>query len=293
MNHVEHVLAAQNRLGEGPVWHPDENALYWLDILDSRVSRLFPASNTLEVFDVGLAITVMGLRASGGWVTATARGFAFWDPDRQEFELIADPEAHMPHTRFNDGAVDHQGRFWAGTMNHEEGNATAADGSLYRLDPDGSVHKMGSGFTCSNGIGWSPDHRTMYFTDTFRCAIIAYDFDPATGTIENRRDFVRNSAADGYPDGLAVDSEGCVWSARWGGWKVVRFDPEGNEIGEVRLPVANVTSCTFGGPNYDELYMTSAWDALSAEERKRQPLAGDLFRFRAPVRGLEPPRFLG
>jgi L-arabinonolactonase len=287
MSQVERVLAVQNELGEGPVWNVEEQALYWVDILEGHLHRLHPASGRREFFDAGLAVGALAFRASGGLVLATENGFAFWDPRNQQLQVVADPEADRPDSRFNDGAVDRQGRFWAGTMG--EGPTSA----LYRLDPDGSVHTMETGITISNGIGWSPDNRTMYYTDTPLRVIYAYDFDPASGAIENRRSFVHVPDGDGLPDGLTVDSEGFVWSACWDGWKVIRYDPDGGVERKVELPVQRPTSCTFGGPDLDELYITSAWIALSAAERKDQPLAGDLFRLKTNVRGLEEPRFLG
>jgi sugar lactone lactonase YvrE len=287
MSAVERVLAVQNKLGEGPVWNADEQALYWVDIEQGRVHRLQPATGAHDVFELGLPVGALGFRASGGLVTATRDGFAFWDPQANDLRFVADPEADRPDARFNDGAVDRQGRFWAGTMGR------GPTSSLYRLDPDGSVHRMETGVTIANGIGWSPDNRTMYFTDSLLRAIYAYDFDPATGAIENRRPFVHAPDEEGVPDGLVVDSQGFVWSARWGGWKVTRYDPTGCVEREVRLPVQYPTSCTFGGPQLDELYITSAWTALSEEERGKQPWAGDLFRLRAGVRGLAEPKFLG
>jgi len=276
-----------SKLGEGPVWNADEQALYWVDIEQGRVHRLHPATGAHDVFDLGLPIGALGFRSSGGLVIATRAGFAFWDLQTQELRFVADPEADRPDARFNDGAVDRQGRFWAGTMGQ------GPTSSLYRLDPDGSVHRMETGITIANGIGWSPDNRTMYFTDSPLRVIYAYDFDPATGAIENRRPFVHTPDEEGVPDGLVVDSEGFVWSARWGGWKVTRYDPAGKVEREVRLPVQHPTSCTFGGPRLDELYVTSAWTALSEEERGKQPWAGDLFRLRAGVKGLAEPKFLG
>ena len=225
-------------------------------------------------------------------MTATARGFAFWDPEWYAIGLLSQLKPCPPQIRFNDGAVDCSGRFWAGTMN-TTGDPAAADGSILRLDPDGSIRTMDTGFGCSNGLGWSPDNRTMYFTDTFRGVIYAYDFEPAKGTLGHRRPFVQIPAQEGYPDGLTVDSDGFVWSARWGGWKVVRYDPEGKAEREIRLPVSNVSSCAFGGTDLDELYITTAFESLPPEERTRQPLAGDLFRARPGVRGLPRPRFLG
>lgn len=292
MNVVEHVLDVQNVIGEGPIWHSQEQALYWVDFIENHhIYRFYPQTGKSEQFDVGLPVTALGIRSCGGLITTTQKGIAFWDPHTNEFNYGANPEADRPHIRFNDGAVDRQGRFWAGTLNDE--NPKAPDGRLYRLDPDGSVHTMETGITVSNGIGWSPDGRTMYFTDTFRYTIYAYDFDPGTGAIENRRPFVEIPPQEGLPDGLTVDREGCVWSALWGGWKVVRFDPSGKVEREIKMPVQNPTSCAFGGDQLNDLYITSARLALSDEQKEKQPWAGDLFRIKTEVRGIEEAKFAG
>jgi sugar lactone lactonase YvrE len=221
----------------------------------------------------------------------TAQGFAFWDPQNPGLDFIANPEAERPHIRFNDGGVDGRGRFWAGTMNDQD--SASPDGCLYRLDPDLSIHRMATGFTVSNGTAWSPDHKTMYFTDTFRQVILAFDYDLDTGTISNQRPFAHVPAEDGFPDGHTVDSEGCLWSTHWGGWKITRYDPSGKVERQIRLPVANVTSCAFGGENLDELYISTAWLTLDEATRAQQPLAGDLFRLRLGIKGFEQPKFAG
>lgn len=287
MDQAERVLKIGNRLGEGPLWSVDEGVLYWVDIEGNRLYRFLPADGTLESFDTGLPVGALGLRASGGLVVATKNGFAFWDAHTLSLTFIADPEADKPEARFNDGAVDRRGRFWAGTL------APGATSSLYRLDPDLTVHTMETGITASNGIGWSPDNRTMYFTDTRRKTIYAYDFDVATGHISNRRSFVFTPDEEGVPDGLAVDSEGFIWSARWGGWKVSCYDPSGKLEREVRLPVQYPTSCAFGGDRLDELYVTSARTRVSEEQIREQPFAGDLFRLKTGTRGLPEPKFAG
>jgi sugar lactone lactonase YvrE len=207
--------------------------------------------------------------------------------------LMADPEAHKPFTCFNDGAVDRQGRFWAGTMCYPYDACGQPEGSLYRLDPDLSVHTMETGIGISNGIGWSPDNRLMYFTDSPLHMIYVYDFDASTGTIENRRPFVHTPDEKGFPDGLAVDSEGFIWSACWGGGKIKRYDPDGKVERTIRLPVQYPTSCAFGGESLDELYITSDSRAVSEEKRAQQPFAGDLFRLQAGIKGLEQPKFAG
>ena len=288
---AEHVLAVGNELGEGPLWIPDQQALYWVDINKRLVYYFRPSTCQYTSWQVDVAITCLGERASGGFVVATTRGFAFWHPQDYELSFVARPEADKPSIRFNDGAVDCQGRFWAGTVNAE--SPRCRDGSLYRLDPDRSAHRMARGFTCSNGIGWSPDNRTMYFADTHQHAILAFDYDAVSGAISNQRLFVHIPFEEGVPDGLAVDREGFVWCAHWNGWRVTRYSPAGKVQREVHLPVQKITSCAFGGSDLDELYITTACEHLSEDERKRQPLAGDLFRIKVEVPGLATPQFTG
>jgi sugar lactone lactonase YvrE len=205
---------------------------------------------------------------------------------------IADPEAGRL-TRFNDGAVDSRGRFWAGTIALDPALYHVPDNRLYRLDPDGSTHVMEDGLTISNGLGWSPDGRMMYLTDTVAQAIYAYDFDAERGSISNRRDFVRTTGASGYPDGLTVDAEGGVWSARIGEGRVVRYDNYGHVDRELTLPVTCPTSCAFGGPELDRLFITTSWHILSEADRAAQPEAGDVFAARPGSTGQRAALFAG
>ncbi|HEX8599068.1 MAG TPA: SMP-30/gluconolactonase/LRE family protein [Chloroflexia bacterium] len=289
MSEVEHVLDVQHRLGEGPRWNSDEHALYWVDIENDSFYRYYPDDGTYEGFGVGMPVGALAFREAGGLVLAVRDGLAVWDFNKSRLDFVADTELEKKESRFNDGAVDPEGRFWAGTMTHDG----SASSSLYRLDPDYSVHTMATGLTISNGIGWSPDGRTMYHTDTERQVIYAYDFDAATGNIEKGRDFVRTSEEEGFPDGLTVDAEGFVWSAFYGGWRIVRYDPDGKREREVRLPVANVTACTFGGPDLTDLYITTAWSGLNEEQRSEQLLAGDLFLHRTNIKGQPQAKFRG
>jgi sugar lactone lactonase YvrE len=289
---VEHVLSVNSELGEGPIWSAEEQALYWVDIRGKKFNRLFVKTGQHESFEVGQMLGVLALRAKGGLVLGVQSGFAFWDWQTKKLEMINDPENGRTDMRFNDGKVDPQGRFWAGSMNLKP-EVGKAEGSLYRLDPDGSVHKMETGLAISNGLGWSPDRKTMYLTDSLRHVIYAYDYDAATGNIENRRDFIKSEDEWGVPDGLTVDSEGGIWSARWGGWKVDHYGPDGKKIEEIKVPVECPTSCTFGGENLDELYITSCWENFSSEQRQKQPQAGDIFRYRAGVKGQENTAFAG
>jgi sugar lactone lactonase YvrE len=152
---------------------------------------------------------------------------------------------------------------------------------------------MAGGLACSNGLGWSPDNKTMYVTAQFAYELLAFDFDLASGEIANRRSFARVPEADGLPDGLTVDAEGFVWSAQWGGWRITRYDPDGKIERVVKLPVPNPTSCVFGGPDLTDLYVTTAWLGLSNDERRATPDSGDLFVVHTDLRGLPEPKFAG
>jgi sugar lactone lactonase YvrE len=238
-----------------------------------------------------LPITGWAQRQSGGFVLATNTGLWFWDPETDEARFIANPEADHPAMGFNDGLADRQGRFWAGSVNQQQ--MDASDGTLYRLDPDGSLRHMAGGFARTNGIAWSPDNKTLYVTAQFAYETYAFDFDAASGEIANRRLFARVTPQDGLPDGLAVDCEGGVWSALWGGWRLLRYDPDGKVERELRLPVPNPTAAAFGGVGLDEMYITTAWYLLGDHERRAAPQSGDLFRARVGIKGLPEPKFAG
>ncbi len=285
MSEVEHVLPVHNQLGEGALWSVDEQALYWVDIERNSFSRFLPATGIYETVDVGVPIGVLALRASGGLIMATKKGFALWDNGTMRF--IVNPEFDKPHLRFNDGAVDSRGRFWAGSM------GGPGEGTLYRLDPDGSVHIMIPGVSTPNGIGWSLDDTIMYFTDSVPRVIYAFNYDAVSGNIVNRRNFIEVPEEIGTPDGLVVDSEGYIWSACWDGAKIVRYTPSGAIDRIIPVPALRPTSCVFGGPALNELYITSAVTGLSEEQLKQYPLSGDLFRLQAGVTGREKFKFGG
>lgn len=288
MLEVEHVLSIQCELGEGPIWNPAEQTLYWVDILRNTIHRYHPESERHQATSFSDHICAMGFRQQGGLVVAARKHFAFWDGASAALELLAELESDRPKNRFNDGAVDRQGRFWAGTM-----GPAAEAGSLYRLNPDRSVERMVTGVGTSNGIGWSPDNRTMYFTDSPLRKIFAFDFDPDTGAVTSRRVHIATPEACGVPDGLTVDSEGFIWSAHWDGHRVTRYAPSGEEDRFVELPVARVTSVAFGGPDLKDLYITTARAGLGENELRQQPLAGDLFKISTDVPGLPEPYFAG
>jgi sugar lactone lactonase YvrE len=268
-------------VGEGPVWDPRIGRLLWVDIPNGRVFLTDPDAGATVERRLPLAVGIVLPRASGGYVAALQDGF-YALSDEGEPELIAPVEATDPSTRFNDGETDPQGRFWAGTMGW---HAEPGRGSLYRLDPDGRVTRMLHGVSISNGLGWSPDGRTMYYVDTPTCRVDRFEFDPLTGDIADRREFVTIREGGGRPDGLTVDSEGALWVATWPGHGVHRYLPDGTLDAVLPLPVSNVSSCELGGPDLRDLYVTTAWELLSEEEHAAQPLAGSLFRARVEVPG--------
>ena len=292
MAEVEHVLEIRNVIGEGPVWHSQEGCLYWVNFIgEFQILRFSPKTRQLKIFETGMPVMALGLRGAGGFIAATSKGLANWDTQRNAFEPFSDPLAGRAGIRFNDAATDTRGRFWVGTLN--DNNPKGPDGELFCVLGDHSCHLMDKDITVSNGIGWSPDRKIMYFTDSFRYAIYAYDYSAESGTIANRRTFVQTSPEGGIPDGLTVDTEGFVWSAYCGGWRVVRYTPGGEVDREYRLPVANPTSCAFGGEHLDELYITSANLGLSDEDKRKHPLSGDLFCLKAGITGMDEPRFAG
>jgi sugar lactone lactonase YvrE len=284
---AEHFFSVQNDLGEGPRWHTEQQKLYWVDIERGQIHSLEWRSKAHQIHEIGVAVGCLAFRQSGGLVLATADGFCYWSA-REGIAPIIDPRQGDGEGRFNDGAIDRKGRFWAGTMTPQ-----GAVNSLYRLSPSGRVERMEQGIGISNGMGWSPEGDVFYFTDSPAKTIYAYDFDPSDGRISNKRMWVHTPDEPGVPDGLAVDQDGCVWSARWDGWKIDRYDPDGNRLQEVRLPCQRPTSCTFGGEDLNTLIITSARVDLDDEALKEQPLAGDLFCYDAGIKGVGETFFAG
>ena len=280
-DHVEVVVPGGARLGEGPVWDAERGLLAWVDIPARLVHLTDPGSGTTRSIEVPLDVGAVALRTSGGFVAALQDGFWVIDdgPPRRIAEVPGTLEAGI---RFNDGACDADGRFWAGTMAYDQ---RAGAASLYRLDVDGSVHRMLDGLTIGNGLAWDASGRVMYYIDTPTHRIDAFAFDPSSGSLSDRRTVVRIPAGSGAPDGMTIDAEGGLWVALWGGAAVHRY-VDGNLDRVVDLPVTQPTSATFGGAGLDELFITSASVGLSPEQRRDQPLAGAVLRVRPGVRGV-------
>jgi sugar lactone lactonase YvrE len=285
------VVPARNQVGESPVWSTAEQALYWVDVEGRRIERFHPATETYRQWPMPEAIGSIGLRATGGLVAAIRTGFVLVDTRSGTLTPIGDPESDRADTRFNDGKVDRRGRFWAGTRNFRD--HSRADGALYRLDPDRSIHRVIEGLRCPNGIAWSPDGRTMYLCDTWIRRIFVFDFDSEEGVPRNRRLFAELTGEQGYPDGLTVDSEGFVWNAHYDGWRITRYAADGRVDRAVALPVQHVTSVTFGGSDLRTLFVTSAGMRLSDAQRAAQPEAGNLFALQVEVPGVPEPAFAG
>lgn len=287
---VEVALEAAATLGERPVWDARAGELVWVDILASAVHRFDPASGRDVASDVGRPVGAAVPREGGGLVLAVEDGFAVTSEDGGEVELIAPVGADDPSSRFNDGACDPEGRFWAGTMAYDE---SPGAGALYRLDPDHRVERLLDGVTISNGIGWSPDGVTMYYIDSPTRGVDAFDYDASSGSIGGRRRVLDVPEAAGMPDGLAVDAEGGLWVVLNGGSAVHRYRPDGDLVAIVIVPTPNVTSCCFGGPTLEDLFVTSARDGLDEGQLASEPLAGAVFRCRPGVSGLPNVAFRG
>jgi sugar lactone lactonase YvrE len=277
-------------LGEGPLWAARENAVYWVDIVSKKVHRYALADGARRTWTFETEVTSLAERQQGGLVGTVRDGFAFIDLETHTIEPVAMPEADMPGNRFNDGKVDENGRYWAGSMDDGE---KLASGSLYRLDSDRSLQKMDENYSITNGPTFSVDGKTLYHTDTAKRTIFAFDF-REDGAISNKRVFVQLEAEEeGYPDGMTVDSENCIWLAHFAGSRITRYSPAGQVLKVIPMPVPNITSCTFAGPDLDTLYITTARHLLSDEDVSKYPLSGCLFSCKPGVTGLPTPLFAG
>ena len=275
-------------LGEGPVWVVRDQALYWLDIKGLKIFRL-AVGGELDQWDTPFRVGSIAPRAAGGFIAGTEHGFAFIDLDAGRFDLHVNPEAHLPDNRFNDGKVDRAGRFWAGSMDDREREAS---GALYRLDSDLSWTKIDERYRVTNGPAFSPDGRWMYHNDSARQITYVFDLDDR-GNASNRQVLARYDTTDGYPDGLTVDRDGCLWIAFWDGWCVRRLSPTGERLEEIAVPVQKPTSCAFGGPGLDRLYITSARIGIEGTDLDGQPFAGGLFMVDVGVGGVPETEFAG
>jgi sugar lactone lactonase YvrE len=266
-------------LGEGVLWDAARRQVWFVDIKGRRIHRCAADGSERRSWDAPGQVSFIVPASDGGMVCALEDGLYRFIDSNGAFVPLASVEAQETGNRFNDGHVDACGRLWFGSMHDAE---ELPSGALYRFD-GARVTRMDDGYVITNGPALSPDGRTLYHTDTLDKRVYAFDLAP-DGSLANKRSFVEIRDG-GYPDGMAVDAEGCVWVATFGGWRIDRFDPAGRKLGAVRFPCANVTKLAFGGDDLRTVYASTARKGLSQAELDAQPLAGALFRFRADTPG--------
>ncbi len=275
-------------LGEGPHWDARGKELYWCDILGRKIHRFDPAASThAECATPGMPGFAL-LDGTGQVVTGLTDGIYRLDFSNTSAQCLVRPQYAHVDNRFNDGKCDRAGRLWGGTMNHV--NHKISTGALYRLDERG-LSEQANGIGISNGLGWSPDNKIMYYTDTPKRTIWQYDYDIGTGEAANRRIF-REFKDTGRPDGLCVDSQGRVLTAQWPGWGIEIYTPDGVPDGRIDLPVPQVSSCAFGGDDLKTLYITTARE-LNPAQLEEAPLSGSLFVIEMDVPGIAETPFRG
>jgi sugar lactone lactonase YvrE len=281
------VTAAVADHGEGPVWHPSFAGVRWVDMHAGDILEL-RGPDAVTRTHVGTVAAAFRPRSKGGIVLADQRGFVLLD-EKLAVERRLPPLWEDPGVRMNEGGADPAGNFWCGSMAYDE---SAGAGSLYRLTPALVATEVVTGVTISNGLGFSPDGTRAYYVDTPTRRVDTFDFED--GELANRRPPVEIVDGPGNPDGLTVDAEGCLWVALFNGSAVHRYSPDGELLAVVPLPAAQVTACTFGGPDLDRLYVTTSREGLDDAARAEQPLAGALFTVDVPgVRGLPVLEFSG
>jgi len=281
--HAKLVLDAKAMLGEGSIWHPIEKKLYWVDIEGKALHIYDPATKKDIQFATASRIGTVVPVKGGGVLVALQNGIHSMNTKTGNLTFITDPIQDTT-IRFNDGKCDPAGRFWVGTMAL---NITKGAAVLYRLDRDKKVHLMLNNLTISNGIVWSADKKTMYFTDTQTSNVEAFDYNDTTGEISNRRVVIKVPISEGSPDGMAIDAEGKLWTALWGGGAVARWDPAtGKMLQKIYVPAPNTSSCAFGGNDLKTLYITTARKDLSEEQLKQYPMSGGLFAVKLNIKGV-------
>jgi sugar lactone lactonase YvrE len=285
---IEAVVSAADQLGETPLWCDRSQRVWWLDIEKPKLQSYDPSTGRHEAAPLpGRFAGTQALTAAGGRLLAQDLTLYVQDLASEDRADLLSVDAGLDN-RLNDGRVDARGRFWVGTMDNE---LHRPNGSLYRVDPDGTATAVETDVIVSNGVAFSPDSRTLYFTDTRRHVSFAYDLDLDDGVISNRRVFADHRATGDRPDGACVDTDGCIWMAFFAGGRIVRHRPDGAIDRMVRLPVTNPTCLCFGGRNRDTLYVTTATKFLAPSRLAEEPLAGALLAIEGLGQGLPEHRF--
>ncbi len=287
---IECVVKGKDQLGETPLWCGQTGKLWWLDIEKPKLQSFDPATGNHDVFPTtGTFLGSLALTNSNDHLVGVDLALRRFDAGANVMKPVAELE-HGFDNRLNDGRVDRRGRFWVGSMDNAY---TRPNGSLYRVDPDGTVVKMLTDIKVSNGIAFAPDDRVFYFTDTRRFQSWAFDYDLDDGQISNRRLFADYSASGERPDGACMDVDGCLWTAFFGGSRIVRYRPDGTIDRNIPVPVSNPTCLCFGGPDMKTLYITTASKFLSQEQLGAEPLAGCVLAIDGVGQGLPEHRFGG
>ncbi|MEM7022989.1 MAG: SMP-30/gluconolactonase/LRE family protein [Pseudomonadota bacterium] len=288
---IECVVKSRSRTGEGAFWDTIDQVLWWVDIPAGLIHRFDPATGENSSFDWGEPVGCLAPRKDGGLLLATRTGFHMFHPETGKRQAIVDPEADKPGNRFNDGTTDPRGRLWAGTM--KEGRPPAREGRFYRFDPDHRCTAWQDGFYTTNGLAFSPDGKTMYFSDSNAevQTIWACDYDVDEGVAANQRVFFDCREVTGRPDGGTVDADGCYWMAGVGGAQIVRITPQGRVDRIVDLPVERPSKPMFGGAGLDTLFVTTIG---AGSEDDLTSLAGNLFAITGlGTKGVSQARFAG
>ena len=268
-------------LGEGPLWHPIERRVYWLDYVRGELYKYDPATRSHEKLYEGRRVGGFTFQADGGLLLLMdGPSVATWRDGVLEYVFEGLPGERDAH--FNDGIADPAGRVFSGTVPNDQSRAAERLGRLYRLDAGATTTLLLDGIGISNGLGFAPDGKQMYYTDSYARQIYVFDYDVDTGNISNKRVFVETPPTDGVPDGMTVDAEGYVWSARWDGWALHRYAPDGTEDRRIRFPAKKVSSLTFGSDDLTDIYVTTAGGDDKEHEGEG---AGALFRVEAGIRG--------
>ncbi|XP_074482626.1 regucalcin isoform X1 [Sebastes fasciatus] len=278
---VECVVKASALIGEGPVWEESEQTLLFVDIAGQKIHRWSPTTNQIQSVETGDMVGFAVPRRSGGYVAGVGRSIMAVDWSTQVMTSLVEVDEDEPNNRLNDGKVDPIGRLLAGTMGKEERPAEVQrqQGSLFSVTSDLTVTRHLDQVDISNGLDWSLDQRTLFYIDSLSLTVDAFDYNSNTGHLGNRRVVYRLEEGEGLPDGMTVDVEGRLWVACYNGGRVINIDPNtGVRLQTVSLPVTKTTSCCFGGPDYSDLYVTSASLGLDQSGRRQQPLAGGTFR---------------
>ncbi len=283
----ESIVESLALLGECPCWHQEKQLLYWLDILKKQVHIYNPQTKKNRTIDVGELVGGIAPSSNGEVIIGLESGFASLNLETEAIKILTPLEDDPPSKRFNDGKCDRLGRLFAGRIAIEE-DRRESTGSFYSLNGQLKERKLLAHLNTPNGMGWSPDDSTMYLIDSPTKKVFAFDYDLTTGDISNRRVAVTITDTEGYPDGMTVDTEGMIWVALWSGFKVTRWNPDTGELLQsISVSAPNVTSCTFGGANMNELYITTARKDMDEAALSQYPQAGDVFRVKTAVIGLQ------